>query len=1484
MCPSSAPHLPLPTTAGISPVISMDRFTQLPPFPGDESQPTSIEWHLNAPVLPVDVSVLSWAALLHSFTNNETPVFTLNGLPVKVDFSARTIHAVALDTGLDVSESYTAVVIKDAPEASSQISPTRQEQPQFSGLCVLSLTLDSQTGAGALHSSIGIDAVFLQQIERQLKQFIYRQAKLNDLQMELPSTEVPELSISNPAPWTLPGPNLLHALALHKPEKHDDHALEFLAADGTVRSLTYRSMDELSTKLASHITIALGSLQVDPTQSVVIPVLLPQSVDFYITCIAILKAGAAFCPLNIDTPPDRIEFILQDVAAPIVVTQQSLATKVPNDDGRLSLITTDELATQDQPDPLPSTRESNPLSLAYVMYTSGSTGRPKGVGISHLAVTQSLLAHDELIPPFTRFLQFASPTFDVSVFEYFFPLMRGATIVGCDRETMVRDISYVLRRMNVDGAELTPTVAGELLRKRTAAPSLRVLLTIGEMLTRRVVDEFAQSATSDGILHGMYGPTEAAIHCTAAPAFQAKSRVNLIGQPLKTVSAFVISLQPEDSVPGQDPCILPFGQIGELVVGGSQLADGYINRPEENAKAFIESPSYGRLYRTGDKARMLPNGELECFGRIASGQVKLRGQRIELGEIEHAVCMTPNVRSAVAIVASGTLIAFVVTNDKGTTDDELRQACRRWLPRFMVPGEFGLVDGYPTLPSGKIDRKLLESEYLQQRQYMQGNSVQDFRDTTEEAIASCVTKTLEVSLPTTDSLAAAGLDSLAAIRLASHLRDGGFNLEVGKILEADSIDGIWNLVRTIKPSQPGQGLQKHLQSIWRPVVSASAARLRDIGIESDIDDVEPCSHIQQAMIAETVRNPMAYCNWIELEFYPPMDLTTIRKAFCKVAQHNDLLRSGFLEIGVKDHSYSRFAWKELKGHIFQETEDLTYELSLGDEYGILYPMRIQYKQGEEKIHVLVHIHHALYDGWSWELILEDLQNVLAEQSLPQRPPYKEVTSFLTESKLLGSMSESSTYWQDQLYGMSPASWPNLNPRTDVAGGREQVTRVLCVSTSNLNEVSQHLRISRQAIFQAAFSYLLSIYLGTGDVVFGTVFSGRTLPIPGIESIIGPCIRVLPTRMNLNKVQSVTDLLLAINNTNRKSLEHGTLPLQDIKKASGIDLNLSLFDSAIVWQETIWSGQQRDMPFKEVAAADFLEFAMLLELEPKNDTVEAKVTYQKSVLPSAQMEIFLEQLGHVTSAFLASPDLPTSGILDHLPPSTLSIENQHFEPQINLPRLSSGVEDVASADPDRAAIEFLHSQDAESGFMRKESVTYKQLNVKANRLAHYLVHLGVQQGDFVGILLDKSIELYVSILAVLKIGAGYVPLRPDMPSQRVHFILTESQPSICITNSLAEQEHELGTLQFLRSVDVVNGFPEDYPESNLSTVIDGSNVSYAIFTSGSTGTPKGVLVTHHNMQSNIAVLAELYPIKNGSKMLQACSHSFDGSSTPLPPKN
>ncbi|KAG5984508.1 NRPS protein [Claviceps digitariae] len=1232
-------------------------------------------------------------------------------------------------------------------------------------------------------------------------------------------------------------------------------------------SLEY--LQDASERLARLIGSLHDGIGIDQDADVVVPILMPQCPHLYISLLAVLKSGGAFCPMNLDSPPERLRFILKDVSAKIVLVTQQVANQIPSDcDAQVVIVDDDrpQLAFVEKQGPTPT-----PDSLAYVMYTSGSTGTPKGVGLSHKAATQALLAHDRHLPEFSRFLQFAAPTFDVFVFETFFPLFRGATLISAKREEMLNDLPAVMRLMDVDACELTPTVAGSLLKMRKSVPKLRLLMTIGEMLKMPVILEFGGSDEYKSLLWAMYGPTEATIHCTLQAMLPSTSSPGNIGLPLDTVSCFVI--QPAQTCSdNQEFVVLPKGEVGELAVGGYQLARGYINRPEQTSSAFINSP-YGRVYRTGDRAIMNQDGTLECLGRISDGQIKLRGQRIELGEIEHAALRTPGCHGAHAAVVGSTLILFCAV-DWDTYESAVERSCKSWLPKYMVPSEIVLMNEFPRLPSGKVDSKMLKETFMRNR--AKENSESTMHDQTINPrvakILQIVSDTLNTEVNGKSVLTAVGLDSLSAIRLVGALRENRLVISVSKLLNARLLEDIYAQVEEVsitdRVPEDVEIDRQQLDSVLAPI----SENFGNINLRRPIEYAMTCTPLQSAMLVETTQNPTLYWNEILLRTTRAIPVQTLVDSFHKVIRENEALRTGF--VYRQGRHISLVFSNPSDGQVAVLTEPKC-RLKMDRVDAFLQPFMVQLIPNIEngEVDVFIQAHHAVYDGWSMDMLLSDVSRLVMQKSPPRRHQFTQVVCFLTgdtnDKNIL--KNESRAFWSETLLGWNKPPFPKLLARSEPDEIKTQ-SAILDLSPSSVREMSQHYEVSSQVLFQAALVMAWQGVTGQSDVLVGSVISGRTIPVDGIEGIIGPCIASVPLRVDLGKMSANIDILRNIHTRNRLMMEHCDLPLAEIGKVAGLSPGEPLYDVLFVYQQPLCLLQDEDEILRQIEHIDRLETKLLVEVEPSTTGFSLQITYHSAFVSEAFVNHFSQQIRHLSSIILNAPTatLASTGILEGCELSAHSAKPDLDQEPDDVVAL---FEESAERNPDAEALRIVSS--VEGGNFRFTTMSYAALSLAANKTANFLYNNGAEVGDIVSIMMDKSAALYTTILGILKAGCAYLPILPSTPPCRVREILRKSKARYCVVDDAVKDFQDLQDIvTFLRINDATLCASR---EDKMTIPPNADRLAYVIFTSGTTGVPKGIAVTHRNLASNIVCLSKVYPKSSARpRLLQASSHTFDVS--------
>lgn len=908
---------------------------------------------------------------------------------------------------------------------------------------------------------------------------------------------------------------------------------------------------------------------------------------------------------------------------------------------------------------------------------------------------------------------------------------------------------------------------------------------------------------------------------------------------------------------------MPAGYIGELAAGGCQLASGYLNRPEQTAAAFVQHPTHGSVYRTGDKARLLPDGTIECLGRIQTGQVKLRGQRVELGEIEQAAARTPGCKHAVASVIDGSLVVFCLAREEHFATSNVLDVCRKWLPPYMLPSEIVLKDAFPRLPSGKADKKALEEEY---RQSMQDDDLpNDSADELARSVCKIVSKFVDGQrVDEFSRLSKLGIDSIRAIRLASALRAESFTISTIDILKANTIASLCSTLRELQSSAPPYGgkavdYSKLQQSVLQ---SSALSQYKD-----KIQEILPCTPLQASMLAETAKDPQAYCNWVELEFGADVALEAIFTAFSTLISANDILRTGFTITEDGPSGFVQVVWQAISEDCIEVVEQFTHDYKL-DEHTLFHPLKVQVLNDNGQKRALIKLHHALYDGWSMDLLVEDLGTLMNNSIVQRRPQFSEVTKFYSS---LDRQYLARDYWEHIMQEYQPTRFPGLSPYRVEPCLLSTATHTISLSAEKLRD-SVDASLHPQVIVQAALSYLLQAYTGNTDVCFGVVTAGRTIPVTRIEDIIGPVLATLPLRTVVSSELIVSDLVSNIHERNRAILEHCTLPLNEIKRLSNVDRG-PLFDVLFVWQQSTVETRESNGTVRIVNSQDFLEFDLVIEVEPLTEGLRLRANYRESLIPAAHIKVFLQQLDALVHHIPINMHSTVDDLSKALTGGLLSIENADYSHKEQRSSLATCVEKHAKDQPEARAVNIVGL--VKGHLAELESLSYRQLNENANRVAHLLINdHDIKPNDLVGIFMEKSVDLYISILAVIKAGAAYLPLNVTTPMSRVERIFVDAQVRVCLSrHDSPDYIKDLHAVNVL-AVDTVDLTVYSHNNPDLPFVPD--DLAYAVFTSGSTGQPKGVLCTQQNLASNIETLAEIYPSSPQSKLLQSCNPAFDVS--------
>jgi amino acid adenylation domain-containing protein/non-ribosomal peptide synthase protein (TIGR01720 family) len=1173
--------------------------------------------------------------------------------------------------------------------------------------------------------------------------------------------------------------------------------------------------------------------------------------------LGILKAGGAYVPIDPEYPQDRISYMLEDTGAALIVSSKSGREKLT---GTATVIELDaeweEIEKEKAGNPQ---TDISPEQLAYVIYTSGSTGRPKGVMIEHKSVVNLLtgISNEVGFTSSSCLLSVTTYSFDICYLELYMPLINGARLVIVSRTTA--SDGFLLKESLSDYCPThmqgTPST-WQLLADANWGNEEGVKMLIGGEAVKEGIKEYL---TGMGDAWNVYGPTETTIWSTIKKL--AASEKITIGKPLQNTQVYILR---------DDQGLSPVGVTGEICIGGDGLARGYRNRTELTAKKFIKdsfSKEPGaRLYKTGDLGRWLPDGDIECLGRI-DDQVKIRGYRIELGEIESVLNQSEQVRQGVVLAKEDgggnmRLVGYVIP--EGALDKQAIQGyLRSKLPDYMVPSLWLELEQIPLTPNGKIDRKALPDAELKSMtvEYVLP------RNETEAKLAEVWQDLLGIArVGTYDNFFELGGHSLLAMRVASAVRRE-LNVEL-TIKDLFVYPDIASLGAYIE-DQSKELLQPAMVAVERPAYI-------------------PLSFSQERLwFIDRLGGSVQYHLPAVLRLKGSLNREILEKTLRAVINRHEVLRTVILEHDGQGYqqiigadSWALGISEELTGG----TEDLTQLISnlITKPFDLSadYMLRADLIRLDVNEHILVvTMHHIASDGWSISVLVKEVIELYASyvEKRPAELPVNKIQyadyAVWQRQYMRGEVLENKLgYWKKKLEDVLPLHLPADygRPQVQSSRGDRRSFNIEKELSARLQTLSQQQGVTLYMTMLAAFKVLLYRYSGQEDICIGTPMAGRGHHELG--ELMGFFVNTLALRSRLRGDMPFSELLQAIKDTTLEAYVHQEVPFEKVVEAvvKERDMNRnSLFQVVFTFQNTPEVPELRlgELSLTEEAVNHTTSTVdMVLYITETNAGIDGTVEYCTDLYKGGTIERMISHYINILASIAVSTDKQIG---------LLSMLNNEEEEQLLLEFNDTAVE----YSTDKSIIDLFEDQvikhpETIAVVFGQDKLTYNELNARSNQLAQYLQFQGVRAETLVPICIERSMEMIVGILGVLKSGGAYVPIDPDYPADRIGYMLEDTGAELVLSSSRSREKLNAGisVIELDSDWDMISRqFSTDFVSKAAP-----DNLAYVIYTSGSTGKPKGVMIEHGGVVNLSLSQSYALRLKPGTRTLQFASFGFDAS--------
>lgn len=1289
-----------------------------------------------------------------------------------------------------------------------------------------------------------------------------------------------------------------------------------VAIDAWDGSLTYEELDDRISHLAQHL------VNIGVWPEVTVGVCMDKSKFVPVAMLAILRAGGAVVPIGVGEPIARVQAILADSSPVAIICDEKQLIRVSGLGTQLLNII-DMMADKS---PIPSlttaiTKETRtqPENTAWIFYTSGSTGTPKGVLVEHRALATSMRAHGIALnlSQEDRVLQFAAHTFDVSLFELFTTLIYGGCVCIPDETNRVNDLAGSVLRLQANVLSLTSSMASTI--RPSDATMVRKLILFGEEVKASVLEAWLGKAD----IFNAYGPTESSIFASVSKPLQSVEDLANIGFPMN-VNFWVTDPQN----PGR---LCPPGAPGELLIEGPLLARGYLHDEAKTSTAFLHNPAFAsligiepgrRFYRTGDIVRQNSDCSMSYLGRRDT-QIKIRGQRLDVSEVERWIIKSFDgvIQAVVGLLpadekdtlSSGGAILFAAVEFSKHTDfdplgdreilpasDELREGInllrntlQAKLPSYMIPTFYIPFRRIPLTSSAKTDRKMVRrlvgdlNTAALQEYVLEDSSENDqlLLTKTEQKLKALWAAVLSVSsssIRASDHFLYRGGDSLLAIKLVEMARRDHIHMMVKDVLGFPRLEDLArilderNAAGKVDSARGEERSDPPPFSLWQPSSSDREAELADIAIQcglssEDIEDIYPCTSLQQSMLAATQQRPTAYLVRQVYALSDSIDFSRFRTMWDVMAQQAPIMRTHML-LGQRSGSVQVLS---KKAPTWQSHDDL--EEYVADDQaramGIGQPLMrfalVHEKPNDVRFFVWT-AHHSVYDGWSSQLIHKRLAALYLRDEVPPAVPFTRFIEYQQRKKEVDGIKTAS-YWREQLGGDIPSAFPSMpssfyQPKPTALLRSEINTSVFNHSRSG---------ISLADVLRAGWAMCLGQYLRTSDVVFGAILSGRNAPVAEITELIAPTITTVPVRVHVDEEAKVSSYLRTIQSQAVEMIHFEHTGLEEIKRLGpdlqpATDINHALVIEPPYARNGEGVAEVPGLELVDAAVNAFDTFALTIQCQlpsQQGASIKLEARFDSQVVSEPQVAVLLRQFEHWVSQFLdeANHERQLRSLEEITSADLAQIKKQNAGiPVRDMTCLHHLIRDVVEQQPESPAV------CAWDG-----NFTYKELWANTRRLAQHLSSLGVGPESRVAVCMDKSRWTVVSILGILESGGVVVMLCSQSPLAQAKALVEDCQAALMLTNA-GHTDRFAGSGPCVVEVSdtLLASLPDPMVSGPVCPALNPDHPAWIVYTSGSTGLPKGCLLVHGGLATSLPAHGRATRWSKESRTLQFASHEFD----------